>query len=753
MPDAERAQRIDHRVGERRHRGGATRLAHAFHAERIVDARQRRILHADFPHQPRARHAVVHEAAGEKLAGAAVVDHLLAENLAGALRHRAVHLALDDGVVDDVAAVVHRVIGDDLGHAGVGVDLHFCDVAAVGESGEEGALAHHRERFFLRELDQADLLLRATHREHALRVIHLRGLRLELLGGKRLAVLDQLQRGELARAAGADGGARAARMVADQRLHALPDAHVLRADTELVGDDLAERRLVALPLRLRHREHVDRAGRSGHDLDLVLGIEARAGVLDHGRDAEAAQLAGLRGFLPARGKTFPVRELHRPFQHVVKVGRLVGRAGGRLVGKRVFWNEVAPAQFRRVDLQLGRGLVHQALHHVRHVGAAGAAVGGDRNSVGEGEPEAAVERRDAVDAGHAGGRVARVARAAGRREVAAHVGDPVEAQAEEFPVAVERELAGHGVAAAVGVAHEAFRARGNPAHRPAEVFRRQHLHAVLGVGGASLAEAAADVLRVHDEPVFRQAGDGGQLLAHHVDALDADVHVIEVFLRVVAHGAAAQLHRVRRDPRHLEFQLRHVRGLGERRVHGLLAAGLVVEGQVAGRFLVQLRRAGRERLLGRDHVRQVAVLDLHQLGRVLRRLRRLRHHHRQRVADVAHLARRQHRPGRLDDVIAAAPGEIHDHEILGVAGGDRVGAGVDALHARVRRGFRGVDRNDLCVRAVRAHERGVEAPGQVPVGGVLAGAGDQPRVLDPAAEMVCVRVAHDCLPGKSACQN
>ena len=58
--------------------------------------------------QPGARHVVVHEAAGEQLPRVAIVNHFLAEHLPRPLRDAAVELALDDGMIDHRADVVHR---------------------------------------------------------------------------------------------------------------------------------------------------------------------------------------------------------------------------------------------------------------------------------------------------------------------------------------------------------------------------------------------------------------------------------------------------------------------------------------------------------------------------------------------------------------------------------------------------------------------------------------------------------------------
>ena len=61
----------------------------------------------------RLRNRVVHQLAGDELA-VVVIDGLLPERLAEALRDAAVHLPVDDQRVDDVAAIVHRDVALDL---------------------------------------------------------------------------------------------------------------------------------------------------------------------------------------------------------------------------------------------------------------------------------------------------------------------------------------------------------------------------------------------------------------------------------------------------------------------------------------------------------------------------------------------------------------------------------------------------------------------------------------------------------------
>src|SRR5437660_315764 len=58
----------------------------------------------------RAWHGVIHERAGEELAGR-IVDDVLAQGLADALGETAVHLAFHDHRVDDDAAVIDCIEG------------------------------------------------------------------------------------------------------------------------------------------------------------------------------------------------------------------------------------------------------------------------------------------------------------------------------------------------------------------------------------------------------------------------------------------------------------------------------------------------------------------------------------------------------------------------------------------------------------------------------------------------------------------
>src|SRR6185295_3086569 len=116
--NSERSERVDHSIGERRHRSGAARFTHAFDAERTDFARRGMLFAAQALQQNRARHDVVHETRGKRLARFAIVHDMLAKYLAGALHHAAVELAFDYRMIDDIPAVVDSAVGDYFRSAG-----------------------------------------------------------------------------------------------------------------------------------------------------------------------------------------------------------------------------------------------------------------------------------------------------------------------------------------------------------------------------------------------------------------------------------------------------------------------------------------------------------------------------------------------------------------------------------------------------------------------------------------------------------
>ena len=184
--------------------------------------------------------------------------------------------------------------------------------------------------------------------------------------------------------------------------------------------------------------------------------------------------------------------------HRLEVARVVLEATHQFVGHLCWRDHVAAAEFSGIHAELARRFVDQPLQRVRGHRPARAAVGRGRDRVGEHEPAAHVDCLHVVHAAVHVDQAERVDHRAGENDVGAHVGEVVEAHAEDAAARVERHLRGVHDVARLLVAEEYLRTRPDPFHRAPELLRRVEERAVFGICVEAHAEAAADFLR--DDP-------------------------------------------------------------------------------------------------------------------------------------------------------------------------------------------------------------------------------------------------------------
>ena len=199
------------------------------------------------------------------------------------------------------------------------------------------------------------------------------------------------------------------------------------------------------------------------------------------------------------------------------------------------------------------------------------------------------------------------------------------------------------VVAAMGVGQEALAALRHPLHRlAAQLARGPEAGDLFAVGVDLGAEAAADI-GCHDPQLVlrRQPDEGGQDQPGDMRVLAGGVEHQLVGAGIVLADRRTGLHRVRDQAVVDQVDLGHMGGLGEGLLDPFAVAELPVVAEIAGRLLVQLRGVGFEGLLQVDAGGKRLVVDLHRLGRIFRLAQALRDHHRDRLADMAHLAFRQ----------------------------------------------------------------------------------------------------------------
>ena len=381
--------------------------------------------------------------------------------------------------------------------------------------------------------------------------------------------------------------------------------------------------------------------------------------------------------------------------------------------------------------------MHQPLDDVGGLGPPGAAVGVDRGRVGEDAGDVAVDRRDVVLAGHQ--RAVEVGRHGRResREIGAHRGRRVDAQAGDAAVRVERQFAVGRVVAAVGVGQVRLGTGRRPLDRPVELHRTEAHDRLVGVVVDLAAESAADLGCDDPHLVLWHAERGERhqqpvhvrVLARHVDRHLAG-------RRVVGGEHRAWLDRVRDQAVVAQVELHRVRGGGEGGVDRFAIADLPVEGDVAGGVLVDRGRAVIERGHDVGHRVERLVVDGDPFGGVAGEVAVLRHDDSHSIADVADRVGRDHRVSRSLQVWQ----QPADRDHAGNAGRRDVARREHGENAGKRLGGGGVDAADPGMSVRAANDRGMRHAGGLEVVGVLAAAGDERRVfpaLDRGAEYPC----------------
>ena len=359
-----------------------------------------------------------------------------------------------------------------------------------------------------------------------------------------------------------------------------------------------------------------------------------------------------------------------------------------------------------------------------------AAIGVDRRGVGIDRVDLGVDvgnivlarQQQRVEIGRHAGRE--------RREIGAQVGDRMGAQAGDLARRVDRQFGVTEMVAAMRVGEERLGAVGRPFHRAVDFARRPDAHGLLGVDEDFRAEAAADIGRDDAQLVLgRDADEGRQHEARDMRVLAGGEQRQIIRARIIFADRRARLHRVGDQPVVDEVELGDVFGRGERRIGGGLVAKVpVVDGVVGGHF-VDLRgaRLGDGAKIHRR--RQNAVID----DDFLRRLARLRisigDDDGDVIADIAHLALRQHgmRPGLhrrtvlgMDHPAADEAADLVGGDVLAGEHGDDAGGG--------ERGGR-VDSVDRRMGVGRAQEMRISLSGAIDVIDITSLAGDETKIF------------------------
>ena len=337
---------------------------------------------------------------------------------------------------------------------------------------------------------------------------------------------------------------------------------------------------------------------------------------------------------------------------------------------------------------------------------------------------------------------------------------------------VERKRhAGQEVAPLV-VADQRLGARGRVLHRAAELPRRPQHEAVLDVDAVLCAEVAADVERDHAQPVGRKPENLGELAALAKGPAAAGVEDIAPAGGFVDTKRRARLDRHAGHAAHVELARDHVIGAGERGIdRRLFAPERGVDANVRGHLVPHGGALAFGRVRGVDHERQRVPRHAHRRDRVFRLSPGLGHDHRDGLAHMTRLVRRQQnvwtdedraavRGPELEIVTVRRHGTVRDgaEPLLG-----DVRAREDSEHAGHRPGLLALDCDDAGVRVRRADDRRVDQAGEREVVAIPSASSEQAvvflaaeRLADGAGCGRTARHARDCTsmgsPGRVSAQ-
>ena len=306
-------------------------------------------------------------------------------------------------------------------------------------------------------------------------------------------------------------------------------------------------------------------------------------------------------------------------------------------GNRSGRNEVRLAHLGRIETAFVGHQVHQPLEIERRLRTTRAAIGAVGHRVGVGADDLVIDVLDQVGTGrHDPGAPRQIE----RLRIGAGIEQHPRLERDDLAVLVRADLELAPLVAAMIGRQEILGAGLDPLHRSVVLEGQRRDDEVLAIGADLDAEAAADFGRDAAHLVLAQTERIGDRIAIPVRSLGGAPEGDPARDRIGHRQHGASLHRhgmtARLADLHLDLDGRRCQGALRIAVHARLAhADVVLD------LGIELRCAVLDRLVRIDDRGELLVVDLHQLGGILRGFDRIGDHDGDRIADVAHLAGRQ----------------------------------------------------------------------------------------------------------------
>nr|WP_246788795.1 hypothetical protein [Bradyrhizobium sp. CIR48] len=649
----------------------------------------------DVGHLHRHRHEIIGERAVHELTGVAVTA-FLEQCRAQPLHDAAAELFVHEHRIDDAATILDDEMLQELNEASLDIHLQRAALDAVGESERialrREVMAHgelrlraRRQRIGAEIGDACDFgdrqarVPRACIDDLAIEDIERRWLLLQNERGNLQDVALERARG-LQRGLAADAGAAAGPGRAAMRRHlgiSGDDLDTLLREAQLIGHDLADDRLGALPLLgdrdqaahlARGRQAQDRAVLR-RDARTADAIERRAGIgdLDEGRDADAAIDAALAQVGLLGTKCVIAHHFVQALQAGLMRQRLEAVAGRRGLRIGIVGDDVLRPDGKGIETELACCHVDETLGHRAGDGMADGAVLAGLHLVLEDHLQRgsvifeAIGRADQADdliaLDDAGARIGRERPDRGQVQ---------NIHRQDLALGIQRHPGADAMVAGVDVRDEGLHPVGDVFHGPAEQDRETDHRHVLVIDMQLHAEGAADVGRDDADAGFRNVVVARIEVLKLIRGLRAVMHGEHARGWIVVGDDGARLQRHRGVAAEGKLLLHHM-GRMRKGVINDAAVELAAEAGVVGTARIDQRTVRLTCAVDVNDDGKVLVVHLDQLQRIFSNRPALGNDGDHRLSGPDHAIERQRQLRRgghaLEMIERAGPGRADFCEI------------------------------------------------------------------------------------------
>ncbi len=323
--------------------------------------------------------------------------------LADALGDAAMDLSFKCHRIDHRPEIVNHRIAQQIDLAGAGIDFQLDDMAAIGIGGAVGlvlvldvermrAIVGHQPKG--KVLD-GDGMVGVCRGEHTVGEDHLLFRTFQRFRGMRAGGVDRFRRhlgdGRAQNGCHARAAGRARR---SDGAVALQDLDLVGVKPQPVGQNLCQRRAMALPVFLLRGQHKDGAVLAEADIDTTIG--AATTLLQIHAKAEAAKTSLALGFSASCRETCHIGARQRRFHQFRHLAAIYGAATDHGKGDLVSTDQVAPTHLDPVNPDMLGNMIHQPFHDVIGLRPTSAAIGIDRRCVRHDAKHTETRDRDGI---------------------------------------------------------------------------------------------------------------------------------------------------------------------------------------------------------------------------------------------------------------------------------------------------------------------------------------------------------------------